>query len=161
MAQNSFNDLVGTRASSLNYAMGQKGYVFVKSDKSKNGVYSHYWKNSKKKCVTAHLLNGEVAWITNTPAADCNKGSDNSHNNNSNYYNKNYTGDPKLGDLKGWNADRAYKEIRNRGYRHIKDYRNNGKLVRVWYNSKYKKCKKTAEKNGNIDLVDNSKQCSQ
>lgn len=157
-AQNSVKDLVGARASSVDRVMNEKGFVHIKSDKSREGINSFWWKNSKNKCVLVRVVDGKVAAVTNTVARDCNKNglSANSHN-----YNPNYTGDPKLGDLKGWKADRAYREIGNRGYRHVKDYRNNGKLVKVWYNSKYKKCKKTAEKNGNIDLVDNSKQCGQ
>ena len=71
----------------------------------------------------------------------------------------NTTSSAKLGDVKGWSAQRAYKEIENRGYRFIKEYRNNGKLVKVWYSTEYRKCKKTAEKDGYIDLVEESKQC--
>lgn len=155
-AQNSVKDLVGARASSVEGEMEQKQYVFIKSNKSTDGINEFWWKGSKNKCVLVRIVNGKVAAVTNTVATDCHKSG--SHSSNS-HYNKNFSGDPKLGDLKGWKADKAYREIGNRGYYHVKDYTNNGKLVKVWYNSKYKKCKKTAEKNGNIDLVENSKQC--
>lgn len=165
-AQNSIKDLVGARGSSVEGEMTRKGFVFIRTDKSNTGINEFWWKNSNRKCAIVRLVNGKVAAVTTTVPADCNKGNNSANNNrpdhNGNYgYNPNYSGDPKLGDLKGWKADRAYREIGSRGYRHVKDYRNNGKLVKVWYNSKYKKCKKTAEKNGNIDLVDNSKQCGQ
>lgn len=155
-AQNSVKDLVGARASSVENEMERKQYVFIKSNKSTDGIDEFWWKSSKNKCVLVRIVNGKVAAVTNTVTADCHKSG--SHSSNS-HYNKNYTGDPKLGDLKGWKSAKAYNEIRNRGYYHVKDYRNNGKLVKVWYNSRYKKCKKTAEKNGYIDLVENSKQC--
>lgn len=155
-AQNSLKDLVGESASSVDREMKSKEYVFIKSDKSNRGIDEYWWKRAKSKCVLIRIVNGKVAAVTNTVSSDCKKSG--SHTSN-NYYNKNYTGDPKLGDVKGWKTAKAYSEIRNRGYYHVKDYRNNGKLVKVWYNPRYRKCKKTADKDGYIDLVENSKQC--
>lgn len=160
----SLQNLVGARGSSLDGEMNRMGYTFIKSDKSTAGIYTSWWNNSQRKCVMSRLVDGKVASIVDTGLTDCNKGnysSNNKNNNKGDYnYNPNYTGNTKLGDLVGWTAGRAYNEIGSRGYRNVKDYRNNGKLVKVWYNSKYNQCKKTAEKDGKIDLIDNSKQCN-
>jgi len=224
-AQNNVADLIGSRASSVDGFMQNKGYVHIHSSKSYGGIYSYWWKSTKSKCVSIRIEDGQVTDAKTTTPGDCRQGNNDysyqshqshHHDSYSHYdsnerensyergyndglYNKSYhntaydsdlkaaysqgytagvsqrrsntdyhygnggymndSSESKLSDLKGWTASRAYREIENRGYRFVKEYRNNGKLVKVWYNSEYRKCKKTADKDGYIDLIDNSKQC--
>ncbi|WP_228851571.1 hypothetical protein [Aegicerativicinus sediminis] len=74
--------LVNMRAAYLDQEMKDKGYTFVKGDKSDTDSYTYYWNNRSKKCVTARTNNGTVKSIVETSAIDCGKSDSNSNNGN-------------------------------------------------------------------------------
>lgn len=62
-------DLIDMRGSSLDNAMGQRGYKFAR----KVAAASMYWNDSQKACVSAVVDNGRVASIETASASDCGK----------------------------------------------------------------------------------------
>ena len=153
-------DIVGSKGSSAEYELKERGYVHIKTDKSSNEVYSYWWNNKNKKCVSYRLNDGRVKSIVNTLPADCKKSDSNKKGSNSN---KNQ--DPvKVSDLDNWPAASAYDELRTRGFKKEKEYVGDGDKKRfftVWYNRNTRQCIKTAEKNGKItEVVEKSDKCN-
>lgn len=59
--------LVGVRGSSLDNAIGEKGYVFAKNV----GAASMYWNKSQKICASVLVDNGRVASVQTATPGDC------------------------------------------------------------------------------------------
>ncbi len=82
-------------------------------------------------------------------------------NNNTSYHSGNggYKSHVAVNDLVNWSASSAYDELNARGFREETEFHNDGKLVKVWYNSSTKQCVKTWEKNNNILGIKHSEKC--
>jgi len=152
-------DLIGTKGSSAEHELKDRGYTHIKTDKSSNNDYSYWWNNDKKKCVNYRLNNGRVKSIVNTPSSDCNKSNSNRNNNS----NKDQT-PVEVSDLDNWPANKAYTEMRSRGFKKEKEYVGDGdkrRFFTVWYNKNTRQCVKLAENNAKItEVVKKSDKCN-
>lgn len=70
-SQNNVADLIGSRASSVDGFMRNKGYVHIHSSKSYGGIYSYWWKSTKSKCVSIRIEDGHVRDAKKTSNSDC------------------------------------------------------------------------------------------
>ena len=84
---NDLQDIVGEKGSYAEMDLQKRGYVHIKTDKSSYDVYSYWWNQSQRKCVSYHLSDGRVQSIVNTPSFDCNQHSSNGGNNGYSAYN--------------------------------------------------------------------------
>ena len=85
-------NLVGMKAAYLDSELSNKGYRFIKNEKSGSNSYSNYWNNNRRKCITTRTNNGRVASIVDSPPFDCGKsGNDYSHRDYG--YNDNHSND--------------------------------------------------------------------
>ena len=67
-------DLIGARGGDGEYQMQQRGYTFVRTDKSGGSAYS-YWRESRSnRCVTVRTADGRYQSIVYAPASDCGGG---------------------------------------------------------------------------------------
>lgn len=68
------SDLVGAKASSGETQLEQRGYIFIKTEKGEDRIWSNWYKASNKTCVTVVTYNGRYDSITDSPVFDCNNG---------------------------------------------------------------------------------------
>lgn len=76
-------DIVGERGSYAEMDLEKRGYVHINTTKSGYDVYSNWWNQNQKKCVTYHLADGSVRSVVNVPPSDCHKSSGAGYSNNS------------------------------------------------------------------------------
>lgn len=68
-------DLVGARGSSGEQALQERGYKFVKGEKSGGDSYTN-WRHARSgQCITVRTANGRYQSIVTSPAFDCQGGS--------------------------------------------------------------------------------------
>jgi len=66
-------DLVGARGSSGEMALEQRGFEWVKTDKTAESSYA-YWKHRQTgQCLTVRTVNGRYASLVPSPSFDCRK----------------------------------------------------------------------------------------
>lgn len=70
-------DLVGVRGSSGEMEMKNRGYEFLRTDKSDSGVYMYWQESSSGKCVTVRVEEGRYQSFVYTPDFDCQNSSSN------------------------------------------------------------------------------------
>ena len=64
-------DLVGARGGDGERIMGERGYTWVRTDKSGGNAYS-YWRDTREgRCVSVRTTEGRYASIVYTPESDC------------------------------------------------------------------------------------------
>ena len=126
--------------------MNDRGYQFVKTEKSGNDSYQNWHNDKKDKCVTVRISDGRVKTIVDSPSADCKKGAQ-----------EKITGEYK--DLKGWKASAAYKELGARGYKEVERYKKD-RLWIVWKHNITGKCIKTGEDGNEIKETLESEKCN-
>lgn len=83
-------DIVGERGSYAEMDLEKRGYVHIKTNKSGYDVYSNWWNQSKKKCVSYHLVDGTVRSVTDAPPFDCNKSSNAGYSHGNSYGHSSY-----------------------------------------------------------------------
>ena len=67
-------DLIGARGSDGEYQMKQRGYNYVRTEKSGGSAYS-YWRESRSsRCVTVRTADGRYRSIVYAPDFDCQGG---------------------------------------------------------------------------------------
>ena len=67
-------DLVGARGSSGERALEERGYQFVKGEKSGSNSYTN-WRNARTgQCVIVRTANGRYQSLVTAPAFDCQNG---------------------------------------------------------------------------------------
>jgi len=86
---NDLQDLVGVKGSSAEMQLENRGYYHIKTAKSNYDIYSFWWNNQKRKCISYHMTDGRVVSIVNTLPADCNKSANYNNSNNNSYSNYN------------------------------------------------------------------------
>ncbi|MGB3365678.1 MAG: hypothetical protein WBB48_12960 [Thermodesulfobacteriota bacterium] len=70
----SLSDLVGAKGGQAENALNQRGYTWVKTDKSSGSIYSYWTEDSTGKCVTIHTEDGRYQSIVYAPKFDCQNG---------------------------------------------------------------------------------------
>lgn len=68
-------DIVGIKGSYAEMDLEKRGYIHIKTNKYGYDVYSSWWSQGQRKCVTYHLSDGVVQSVHDVPPADCNKSS--------------------------------------------------------------------------------------
>lgn len=71
----SLQDLVGARGRDGEYQMEQRGYNFIRTDKSATDIYGYWQENENGQCVVVHIADGRYQSIVFAPASDCKGGS--------------------------------------------------------------------------------------
>jgi len=147
-----FSSLIDMKGTYLDQEMKNRGYRFVKTEKSGNDAYQNWFNGNKNKCVTVRVSNGRVVSVVNSTALDCqiNQGNQGNMGNNS-------SGQYK--DIKGWVASSAYDELRTRGYKEVERYKKD-RLWIVWKHNRSGLCIKTGEDGGKIKEVQESEKCN-
>ncbi len=64
-------DLIGVRASSGERMLEQRGYRWVRTEKTSDSAYSYWQEYENGQCVTVRTHNGRYASIVYSPAFDC------------------------------------------------------------------------------------------
>jgi len=67
----SLSDLVGAKGGQAENALNQRGYTWVKTDKSSDSIYSYWTEDSTGKCVTIRTEEGRYQSIVYAPEFDC------------------------------------------------------------------------------------------
>lgn len=65
------SDLVGAKAGQAENAVKDRGYTWVKTDKSGGGSYSYWRESGSDKCVTIRTADGRYQSIVYAPDFDC------------------------------------------------------------------------------------------
>lgn len=66
-------DLIGAKGSDGEYQMEQRGYTWIRTDKSGGDAYSH-WQNRHGNCISVRTSDGRYASIVHSPDFDCRGG---------------------------------------------------------------------------------------
>ena len=69
----SLQDLVGARGAAVD-ELSQRGYSFVRTEKSGDSSYTYWTENRSGRCVIARVEQGRVASIVEAPRSDCGSG---------------------------------------------------------------------------------------
>ena len=64
-------DLVGTRGSSGERALQDRGYNWIRTEKSGGGSYSYWQESENGQCVVVRTADGRYASIVYAPPSDC------------------------------------------------------------------------------------------
>ena len=67
----SLEDLIGARGRSGEEQMEQRGYTWVRTDKSGGSAYSYWREQRSGQCVSVRTTEGRYASIVYTPDFDC------------------------------------------------------------------------------------------
>lgn len=70
---NKLQDIVGSRGSSGESMMHDRGYVMIHAEPEDDKVYSYWWNRTDKKCVMVTTTEGRYAFILDSTPADCNR----------------------------------------------------------------------------------------
>jgi hypothetical protein len=70
----SLQDLVGARGSSGEDQMQQRGYNFIKTEKSGDSAFSYWQESENGQCVVVRTTEGRYASIVYAPQSDCQGG---------------------------------------------------------------------------------------
>ena len=66
-------DLVGARGSSGENVLQERGFVWVKTEKSDSSSYTYWKHNLSGQCISVRTTNGRYASLVKTPPYDCAK----------------------------------------------------------------------------------------
>ena len=70
----SLQDLVGARGGDGEYQLEQRGYTFLRTEKSGDSAYSYWRENENGQCIVVRTTEGRYASIVFAPAFDCQGG---------------------------------------------------------------------------------------
>ncbi|MCF1422012.1 MULTISPECIES: hypothetical protein [Mangrovimonas] len=140
-------DLVDMRASSLDNEMGNRGYDWIKTEKSGYNSYQNWWNNRKNKCVTVRVSDGKVKSIVNVPDLDCNKsrGNQNHSNNRGEFHhsNDNERNHDNYQTYVNGPATSVYRKLQDDNFKEVKVFQKDGYTYKLWYKYRTKECLKT------------------
>lgn len=174
--KDNFSSLINMKASYLDQEMRDRGYQFIKTEKSGDSAWQNWYNSSKSKCVTVKVNDGRVESIVNSTMEDCGKGRYNNSNNNN--YNNNYNnnnnskynngnkygnnnGNFSYGYLSQKDAVWAYSELTNNGFQLQKTHQQGGNTYKIWFNDNSNQCLKTTSRNKLIAKIEPSSNCNQ
>ena len=144
-------DIVGEKGSYAEMDLEKRGYVHIKTDKTRYDVYSYWWNPYNKKCVSYHLSDGRVRSIVDVPAADCNQSSSSHHGGEHGY--------ARTDDIVGLSVDSAAERMGSRGFTEVDQFKKDGKTHRIYYNRDTKQCVDVRSMHGKVGHVQSSKRC--
>lgn len=84
-----------------------------------------------------------------------------SHRSDDRHWSRNSSNHEDYRDLEGWDAKRAYGELRRRGFDERRHHQQGGTTYRTWYNSRTGQCIKTVSKNERISETMISNHCDE
>jgi len=64
-------DLVGARGSSGENVLQERGFVWVKTEKSDSSSYTYWKHNQSGQCISVRTTDGRYASLVKTPPYDC------------------------------------------------------------------------------------------
>ena len=67
-------DLVGARGGDGEYQLQQRGYTFIRTEKTGSDAYSYWQENENGQCIVVRTTEGRYASIVYAPASDCRGG---------------------------------------------------------------------------------------
>ena len=67
-------DLIGARGGDGEYQLQQRGYTFIRTEKTGSDAYSYWQENENGQCVVVRTSEGRYASIVYAPAFDCKGG---------------------------------------------------------------------------------------
>ena len=70
---NRLQDLVNARAGQAEGDLESRGYVVTHTERSDDAIFSYWWNQSAKKCVSVKTVDGRYAVITDAMNFDCNQ----------------------------------------------------------------------------------------
>jgi hypothetical protein len=70
----SLQDLVGARGGDGEYQLQQRGYTFIRTEKTGSDAYSYWQENENGQCVVVRTSEGRYASIVYAPQSDCQGG---------------------------------------------------------------------------------------
>ena len=143
--KDNFDSLIDMKGTYLDQEMSNRGYQFVKTEKSGSDAYQNWFNGNKNKCVTVRVSDGRVKSIVDSPNADCNRGSQG--NNNNQHGNDEFS---SMIDMKGTYLD---QEMKNRGYRFVKTEKSGNDAYQNWFNGNKNKCVTVRVSNGRVVSV--------
>jgi hypothetical protein len=174
VAQNSnFSDMIDMKGTYVNKEMSDRGYYFIKTEKSGDSAWQNWFSSSKNKCVTVKIRDGRVESVVNSTLEDCGKGRYSNGNNYNNYNNNNNSnkyknnrynnnnGNFSYGYLSQKDAVWAYDELTNNGFQLQKTHQQGGNTYKVWFNNNSNQCIKTTSRNKIISKIEPSSNCNQ
>lgn len=65
------SDLVGARAAGGETALRSRGYEYIRGETGDDRVWTYWWNDRRRTCVTVATVNGRYDAITVSPAPDC------------------------------------------------------------------------------------------
>lgn len=64
-------DLIGARAAGAETALRGRGYDYVRGETGDDRVWTYWWNERARTCITVATLDGRYSSITTSPAPDC------------------------------------------------------------------------------------------
>jgi hypothetical protein len=130
----SLADLVGARAGQAERALNQRGYTWVKTEKSDDSAYSYWTEDKTGKCVTIRTADGVYKSIVYAPDFDCkNKAKSTETAQDPNTV-------PALADLVGARGGQAERALNQRGYTWVKTEKSDDSAYSYWTEDSTGKC---------------------
>lgn len=145
-------DIVGEKGNYAEMDLEKRGYVHIKTDKSGSNVYSSWWNDRKKKCVTYHLSDGKVQSVSDVPPFDCNKSGGSGQGK--------HNGNVKVDDVVGLSVDSAVERMGSKGFTKVDQFKHDGKTHRIFYNSRTGQCVDLRSMHEKVGHVENSTRCN-
>ena len=70
-------DLIGAKGRDGEYQLQQRGYTFIRTEKSADSAYSYWQEQENGQCITVRTTDGRYASIVYAPPLDCQSGGGN------------------------------------------------------------------------------------
>ncbi|NIK91577.1 hypothetical protein GZ212_05385 [Mangrovimonas sp. CR14] len=170
-------DLVDARASSLDNAMEDEGYRFIKSNKAGNTIHQYWWSRRRDKCVMVRVSDGRVKSIYKSNSSNCDDdGSSSSYNNNRDrdryrdrdrdrrdFYHS-YDNDRSHDNYQTYvngSATSMYRKLQDDNFKEIKLFQKDGYTYKLWYNYRSKECLKTVSYDYKLEKILFSHHCDE
>jgi len=127
-------DLIGAKGRDGEYQLQQRGYQFIRTEKSGGNAYSYWQETENGQCITVRTSNGRYASIVYAPAFDCRGGAGAPTT-------KPAQGSVRgLEDLVGVRASYAYDEMERRGYTQAGSQNDMDNLYSFWRENRTGRC---------------------
>ena len=129
------SDLVGAKAGQAENTVKERGYQWLKTDKSAAGSYGYWTELSTGKCVISRTDDGRFQSFVYAPKSDCEMSDTETAAAPS-------AGDPvePLADLVGANAGQAENAIKERGYTWVKTDKQAAGVYSYWTEDETGEC---------------------
>ena len=143
------SDLVGAKAGSAEGQVTNRGYTWVKTDKSAAGSYSYWTERGTNKCVTIRTDDGRYQSIVYASKLDCQGSSSDTAISKSSG-----SSVSALSDLVGARAGSAEGQVTNRGYTWVRTDKQSGSALGYWTEDSSGKCVKIVTTDGRYESID-------